>query len=58
MRPGPAAKSWWTARATESEVRPGFSKEAILRPAKEDPRAPDGVLTRVLGVLSELLGTK
>ena len=46
-RVGPAARSWWTARATEDEVRPGFSKEAILRPEKEDPRGPTGVLTRV-----------
>src|SRR4029434_3580480 len=25
------AGSWWTARATAGEVRPGFSKEEILR---------------------------
>jgi hypothetical protein len=55
---GPAARSWWTARATEDVVRPGFSKEAILRPEKEDPRGPAGVLTRVQQVLSELLGSK
>ncbi|HEY3383870.1 MAG TPA: transcription-repair coupling factor [Vicinamibacterales bacterium] len=54
----PQGTSWWTARATEDEVRPGFSKEAILRPTKEDPRGPDGVLTRVAGVLSELVGSK
>jgi transcription-repair coupling factor (superfamily II helicase) len=55
-RLGPAARSWWTARATESEVRPGFSKDAILRPEKEDPRGPNGVLTRVSRVLEALLG--
>jgi transcription-repair coupling factor (superfamily II helicase) len=55
-RLGPTARSWWTARATENEVRPGFSKEAILRPEKEDPRGPNGVLTRVRGVLGALLG--
>ncbi len=55
-RLGSAARSWWTARATENEVRPGFSKEAILRPEKEDPRGPNGVLTRVRGVLDTLLG--
>ena len=55
-RLGSAARSWWTARATEDEVRPGFSKEAILRPEKEDPRGPNGVLTRVRGVLGALLG--
>ncbi len=51
-----AARSWWTARATEDEVRPGFSKEAILRPAREDPRGPRGVLTQVRALLSGLLG--
>ena len=29
------------------EVTPGFSKDEILRPAPEDPRAPGGVLHRV-----------
>ncbi len=57
-RVGPAARSWWTARATEDVVRPGFSKEAILRPEREDPRGPAGVLTRVQQILSELLGSK
>jgi len=46
--------SWWTARAREAEVKPGFTKEEILRPVKEDPRAPDGVLTRVGELLSRL----
>ncbi len=46
--------SWWTARATAGEVTAGFSKEAILRPPKEDPSAPDGVFSRVGGLLSEL----
>jgi transcription-repair coupling factor (superfamily II helicase) len=57
-RVGSVARSWWTARATEDEVRPGFSKEAILRPEREDPRGPAGVLTRVQQMLSELLGSK
>jgi hypothetical protein len=43
------------ARARESEVKPGFSKEEILRPAKEDPRAAGGVFERVGGLLSDLL---
>ena len=47
--------SWWTARARSGDVTPGFSKEAILRPAKEDPRAPGGVFERVGGLLSDLL---
>jgi transcription-repair coupling factor (superfamily II helicase) len=50
-----AAPSWWTARAREATVGPGFTKEEILKPAQEDPRAPDGVFDRVGGVLSELL---
>jgi len=49
------APSWWTARAREGTVAPGFSKEEILKPAKDDPRAPGGVFERVGGVLSELL---
>jgi transcription-repair coupling factor (superfamily II helicase) len=50
-----AAPSWWTARARSGEVAPGFTKAEILRPAKEDPRAPGGVFERVGGVLSALL---
>ena len=42
-----AAPSWWTARARDGEVKPGFTKEEILRPAKEDPRAPGGMFERV-----------
>jgi transcription-repair coupling factor (superfamily II helicase) len=49
------APSWWTARARETEVRPGFTKEAMLRPAAENPRAPGGAFERVGGLLSELL---
>jgi transcription-repair coupling factor (superfamily II helicase) len=49
------APSWWVARARESEVKPGFTKAEILRPAKEDPRATGGVFERVGGLLSELL---
>ena len=50
-----AAPSWWTARARETEVKPGFTKEEILRPAREDPRAPGGTFERVGALLSELL---
>jgi transcription-repair coupling factor (superfamily II helicase) len=49
------APSWWTARARTGEVKPGFTKEEILRPARDDPRAPGGVFTQVGGLLSELL---
>ena len=37
------------------EVVPGFSKAEILRPQAEDPRAADGVFTKVAGLLGELL---
>ena len=50
-----AAPSWWTFRAGEGAVGPGFSKDEILRPVKEDPRTPSGVFARVGEVLSELL---
>ena len=46
-----AAPSWWAARAREGEVKPGFTKAEILRPAKEDPRAPGGVFERVGGAV-------
>jgi transcription-repair coupling factor (superfamily II helicase) len=49
-----AAGSWWTARARAGEVTGGFSRDEILRPAKEDPRAEGGVFTRVSGLLREL----
>ncbi|HKB13596.1 MAG TPA: transcription-repair coupling factor, partial [Vicinamibacterales bacterium] len=47
--------SWWTARAKEGEVKPGFTKAEMTRPSKEDPRAPGGVFERVGGLLSGLL---
>ncbi len=50
-----AAPSWWTARAREREVKPGFTKEEILRPAREDPRSPGGTFERVGALLSQLL---
>jgi transcription-repair coupling factor (superfamily II helicase) len=52
---GDHAPSWWTARARTGDVKPGFTKEEILRPAKDDPRAPGGVFERVGGLLSDLL---
>jgi len=48
-------RSWWTARATAGEVTGGFTKDEILRPAKEDPRAEGGVFGRVSGLLRDLL---
>jgi transcription-repair coupling factor (superfamily II helicase) len=49
------APSWWTARAREAEVRPGFSKAEILRPKADDPRAPGGLFERVGSLLAELI---
>jgi transcription-repair coupling factor (superfamily II helicase) len=49
-----ATKSWWTARATAGQVAPGFTKEEILKPAKEDPRGQDGVFARIGELLREL----
>ncbi len=46
--------SWWTARATAGEVTSGFTKAEILKQAPEDPRAPDGVLSKVTSLLEEL----
>ena len=51
-----AGGSWWAARAQSGEVAPGFTKDEILRPAREDPRAEDGVFARVSGLLRELSG--
>jgi hypothetical protein len=49
-----AAGSWWAARARAGEVAPGFTRDQILRPAKEDPRGESGVFSRVGGLLREL----
>jgi transcription-repair coupling factor (superfamily II helicase) len=51
-----AGGSWWAARAQAGEVAPGFTRDEIMRPAKEDPRAEDGVFVRVSGLLRELSG--
>jgi transcription-repair coupling factor (superfamily II helicase) len=48
-------RSWWTARAKETEVRPGFTKAEMTRTAKDDPRVAGGLFERIGGVLSELL---
>jgi transcription-repair coupling factor (superfamily II helicase) len=52
--PGSGASSWWTTRATSGTVEPGFSREEILKPQKEDPRGPHGVLTLVGDLLRAL----
>lgn len=53
-RPQPQP-SWWTARATAGAVTPGFTKDEILKPAPEDPRAEGGLFERLGGFLGELL---
>jgi transcription-repair coupling factor (superfamily II helicase) len=52
--PGGADTSWWTARAATGRVEPGFSKELLARPRRDDPRAPGGVFERTVGLLREL----
>jgi transcription-repair coupling factor (superfamily II helicase) len=46
--------SWWTARATAGEVKPGFSKEEILRKPEANPRAEGGMFARLEGLLRAL----
>ena len=48
---GPGAgRSWWTSGALAGEVAPGFSKAAVLQPARDDAR----VLAQTLDLLGEL----
>jgi transcription-repair coupling factor (superfamily II helicase) len=49
------APGWWTARATAGEVKPGFTKEEILRRPDADPREKGGMFER-LGALLQALG--
>ncbi|HXG54294.1 MAG TPA: transcription-repair coupling factor [Vicinamibacterales bacterium] len=49
-----AGGSWWAARAKGGEVTGGFSKDEIMRPAREDPRGDQGVFSRVSGLLRDL----
>ena len=53
---GPTAKepSWWTARATAGEVKPGFTKEEILRKPKQNPRGEGGMFSRLEDLLAAL----
>jgi transcription-repair coupling factor (superfamily II helicase) len=50
----PRKPAWWAERATAGAVMPGFSKAEILKAPPEDPRAPNGVLDRVTGLLLAL----
>ena len=56
QRPADTSGSWWTARATTGEVRPGFSKEEILRRPEADPRAEGGMFSRLAGLLQAIGG--
>jgi transcription-repair coupling factor (superfamily II helicase) len=53
-RGGSGEGSWWTARATAGEVKPGFSKEEILRKPESNPRAEGGMFSRLEGLLRAL----
>ena len=46
--------SWWTARATAGEVKPGFSKDEVLRKPDLDPRAEGGMFSRLMGLFDAL----
>ena len=46
--------SWWTARATAGVVKPGFTKEEILRKPKQNPRAEGGMFSRLEELLAAL----
>jgi hypothetical protein len=49
-----AGGSWWAARAKAGEVTAGFTKDEIMRPAKEDPRGEQGLFSRVASLLRDL----
>jgi hypothetical protein len=51
---GTETAGWWTARATTGEVKPGFTKEEILRKPEADPRADGGMFDRLEGLLEAL----
>ncbi len=46
--------SWWTTRATAGEVKPGFTKDEVLRKPDIDPRADGGMFSRLMGLLEAL----
>jgi len=46
--------SWWTARATVGEVKPGFTKDEVLRKPEIDPRAEGGMFSRLTSLLDAL----
>jgi transcription-repair coupling factor (superfamily II helicase) len=46
--------SWWTTRAKEGEVRPGFSKAEILKRRDQDPRLEGGLFDQLGDLLVDL----
>jgi transcription-repair coupling factor (superfamily II helicase) len=46
--------SWWTTRATAGEVKPGFTKDEVLRKPDIDPRAQGGVFSRLTSLLDAI----
>jgi transcription-repair coupling factor (superfamily II helicase) len=52
--PDPRSPSWWTARATAGEVKPGFTKEEILWKPHQDPRAAGGMFSKLESLLAAL----
>jgi transcription-repair coupling factor (superfamily II helicase) len=50
------APGWWTARATTGEVKPGFTREEILRKPEADPREKGGMFDRLGSLLQALSG--
>jgi transcription-repair coupling factor (superfamily II helicase) len=53
-----AGGSWWAARASAGEVTSGFTRQEIMKAAKEDPRAAGGLFGRVGGLLRQLSETE
>jgi transcription-repair coupling factor (superfamily II helicase) len=46
--------SWWTTRATTSNVTPGFTRAAVTTEARIDPAAENGLYERLAQVLGQL----
>jgi TRCF domain len=46
--------SWWTTRATAGEVKPGFTKDEVLRKPDIDPRAQGGMFSRLTSLLDAI----
>jgi transcription-repair coupling factor (superfamily II helicase) len=53
-RPTDPQASWWTTRATAGEVKPGFTRDEVLRKPDIDPRAEGGMFSRLTSLLDAL----